>query len=345
MKIIKPYHQHISKNGVTPYQFIERIGRTCYKSEDKITEDSSVKFVQGLCKRKHHAMIEHYWVHILYDGVKEDLMKGLEMFVKFDCNSHGELVDILRYVQITEAGDIFISAPLRVFFDMVSACEYYDLRTDPINHVVDEMLSCVGNQFPEIFPQFTYRYTRHFVIMEEEEFCKELSAQMYECDEKVINKEIMKHRTHTVLFCCDRGVSHELVRHRPCSFGQESTRYCNYTQGKFGGEITVILPLFFDTGMGTASNSLVYDTWKHSCEVAERDYFQLLEYGATPQQARDVLPNSLKTEIIMTANETEWQHIVDLRALDKTGPAHPQMKEIMIPWYEELKKLSEGRIK
>lgn len=345
MKVIKPYHEHMSKQGLTPYQFIEKIGRTCYKSEDKITEDSAVKFVQGLVKRKHLAMIEHHWVHLKYTGSVEDLKKGFEMFAECD-TSFRESTDILRHVYITKGYDSFISAPLRVFFDMVSAMYNYDLVAKPINPVVDEMLSCIGNYFPEIFPQcFSYRNTRHFCIMQEEEFCEDLISQMEGFPDSIINGELMKHKTHTVLFVCDRGVSHELVRHRPCSFAQESTRYCNYSQNKFGEEITVILPFFFDTGMGTNSNSLVYEAWKYSCEVAERKYFELLNYGATPQEARSVLPNSLKTEIIMTANEKEWQHIVDLRAKDVTGPAHPQMKEIMYPWYEELKEMTGGRIK
>ena len=345
MKVIKPYHEHMSKYGLTPYQFIEKIGRTCYKSEDKITEDSAVKFVQGLVKRKHLAMIEHYWVHLKYTGSVEDLKKGFEMFAECD-SSFRESTDILRYAYITKSYDTFLSAPLRVFFDMVSSMYNYDLVAKPINPVVDEMLSCIGNYFPEIFPQcFSYRNTIHFRIMQEEEFCTELFSQMEGMPDSIINEELMKHTTHTVLFVCDRGVSHELVRHRPCSFAQESTRYCNYSQNKFGEEITVILPFFFDTGMGTNSNSLVYEAWKYSCEVAERKYFELLNYGATPQEARSVLPNSLKTEIIMTANEKEWQHIVDLRAKDVTGPAHPQMKEIMYPWYEELKEMTGGRIK
>lgn len=345
MKVIKPYHKHMSNYGLTPYQFIEKIGRICYKSEDKITEDSAVKFVQGLIKRKHLAMIEHYWVHLKYTGSVEDLKKGFEMFAECD-SSFRESTDILRYAYITKSYDTFLSAPLRVFFDMVSSMYNYDLVAKPINPVVDEMLSCIGNYFPEIFPQcFSYRNTRHFCIMQEEEFCTELFSQMEGMPDSIINEELMKHTTHTVLFVCDRGVSHELVRHRPCSFAQESTRYCNYSQNKFGEEITVILPFFFDTGMGTNSNSLVYEAWKYSCEVAERKYFELLNYGATPQEARSVLPNSLKTEIIMTANEKEWQHIVDLRAKDVTGPAHPQMRNIMYPWYEELKEMTGGRIK
>lgn len=343
MKVIKPYHEHISKEGMTPYQFIEKIGRTCYKSEDKITDDSAVKFVKGLCSRKHYAMIEHYWVHMRYTGLYEDLMKGLSMFAKVDCGLLGEATDILRHVYITEHDDTYISAPLRVFFDMVSALGACDLNVTPINSVIDEMLSCVGNYFPEIFPQcFSYRNTRHFQIMPEEDFCDDLYNELYDSPKNLRKQEIMKHRTHTVLFVCDRGVSHELVRHRPCSFAQESTRYCNYSKDKFGGDITFILPFFFDTGH---DDSRVYEAWKTSCEVAERKYFELLGYGSTPQEARSVLPNSLKTEIIMTCNETEWQHIVNLRAKGTTGAPHPQMKEIMQPWYEELIELSEGRIK
>lgn len=343
MKVIKPYHEHISKEGMTPYQFIEKIGRTCYKSEDKITDDSAVKFVKGLCRRKHYAMIEHYWVHMRYTGLYEDLMKGLSMFARVDCGLLGEATDILRHVYITKYGDTYISAPLRVFFDMVSSLGACDLNVTPINSVIDEMLSCVGNYFPEIFPQcFSYRNTRHFQIMPEEDFCDDLYNELYDSPKNLREQEIMKHRTHTVLFVCDRGVSHELVRHRPCSFAQESTRYCNYSKDKFGGDITFILPFFFDTGH---DDSRVYEAWKTSCEVAERNYFELLGYGSTPQEARSVLPNSLKTEIIMTCNETEWQHIVNLRAKGTTGAPHPQMKEIMQPWYEELIELSEGRIK
>lgn len=151
------------------------------------------------------------------------------------------------------------------------------------------------------------------------------------------HEAMLEHSSLSVKFIVDRGVSHELVRHRIMSFAQESTRYCNYSQSKFGEEITVILPFFFDTGMGTNSNSLVYEAWKYSCEVAERKYFELLNYGATPQEARSVLPNSLKTEITLTGNYREWRHFFKLRACDATGTAHPQMKEVTIPLLQELK--------
>lgn len=344
MKIIKPKHEHLSKAGLTPYQFIEKIGRLCYKSEDKVTPESAVPFVKGLCKRKHYAMTEHHWVHILYTGSSEDLINALNIYAIHDCRTKGNSYDLTKYMEITFFGNTYISAPLRVFMEMTDSIS--NLNANAIPALVDEMLSCVANAYSEIFPlQLSYRLTRHFEVVEEEEFCGELINEMYDCSHSDIDKELMKHKTHTVLFTCDRGVSHELVRHRPCSFAQESTRYCNYSKGKFEEEITVILPFFFDTGMGEQSNSLVFEAWKYSCEVAERKYMELLSYGATPQEARTVLPNSLKTEIVMTCNEKEWQHIVDLRAKDVTGPAHPQMKEIMCPWHEELKELSEGRIK
>lgn len=150
------------------------------------------------------------------------------------------------------------------------------------------------------------------------------------------HEAVIEHSGFTVRFIVDRGVSHELVRHRIASFAQESTRYCNYSKDKHGNEITVIMPFFFDTGMGTASNSLVYDAWKHSCEVAEREYMKLLEYGATPQQARSVLPNSLKTEVMMTANFREWRSFFKLRIVKG---AHPQMREVTIPLLRYLKEV------
>ena len=150
------------------------------------------------------------------------------------------------------------------------------------------------------------------------------------------HEAMIEHSSLSVKFVVDRGVSHELVRHRIASFAQESTRYCNYSKDKFGNEITVILPCFFDTGMGILSNSLVYQEWKSACECAEERYFNLLKMGATPQQARTVLPNSLKTEITITANYREWRNFFKLRTPQS---AHPQMREIAIPLLKELKTL------
>jgi thymidylate synthase (FAD) len=139
------------------------------------------------------------------------------------------------------------------------------------------------------------------------------------------HEAVLEHVSFTLKFTCDRGVSHEIVRHRLAAYCQESTRYCNYNQDKFGNEITVILPCYFDTGMGTMTNSFMYDEWKRTCERAEEGYFKLLEMGASPQEARAVLPNSLKTEVVMTANLREWRHFFKLRC---SAAAHPQMREV-----------------
>ena len=196
MRIIKPYTEILTNITGTELQDIEKIARTCYKSEHLITEGSAEKFVKGLIQRNHEAMLEH------------------------------------------------------------------------------SVLS--------------------------------------------------------VRFVCDRGVSHEIVRHRLASFGQESTRYCNYSKDKFGGEITFIKPLFFEEGTPN------YELWRNACSVAEQTYFKLIEAGASPQEARSVLPNSLKTEIVMTANYREWRHFFNLRAARATGPAHPQMEELTMPLVREV---------
>lgn len=138
---------------------------------------------------------------------------------------------------------------------------------------------------------------------------------------------VIEHATATVRFITDRGVTHELVRHRLAAYSQESTRYANYGKDKFGREITVIRPLFWDP------DSDEYRTWLESMQAAERAYMALLDAGAQPQQARSVLPNSLKTEIVMTANLREWRHVLGLRS-DKAS--HPQIREIMLPLLKEL---------
>lgn len=145
------------------------------------------------------------------------------------------------------------------------------------------------------------------------------------------HEAMLEHASMTVKFIVDRGVSHELVRHRLASFAQESTRYCNYSNDKFGNEITVIRPFFFKEG------TYEYMTWKGACQDAEVRYMGLLREGVSPQQARSILPNSLKTEVIMTANMREWRHFFRLRAAGETGAPHPQMSEVAVPLFKEVR--------
>lgn len=140
------------------------------------------------------------------------------------------------------------------------------------------------------------------------------------------HESVLEHKSISVLVQCDRGVTHEIVRHRIASYSQESTRYCNYSKDKFNSEINVI-----DIGTGFRYNFLdekdikKYTEWLYAMEDAEKHYLKMIELGATPQEARSVLPTSLKTEIVITMNIREWRHFFKLRS---SNAAHPQMREI-----------------
>ena len=139
---------------------------------------------------------------------------------------------------------------------------------------------------------------------------------------------VIEHINVSVRFVCDRGISHEIVRHRLAAYSQESTRYANYSKDKFGNEITVIKPYFWP------ENSEEYLVWKQAMQNAEQSYLKLLKNGARPEQARSVLPNSLKTEIVMTCNLREWRHVLKLRC---SKASHPQIRELMLPLLDEMR--------
>lgn len=133
------------------------------------------------------------------------------------------------------------------------------------------------------------------------------------------HEAVIEHGVITCKIICDRGVTHEIVRHRLASYCQESTRYCNYSKDGFDNQITVIDPCYLEQG------TPAYTIWKNGCEVSEKTYMAMLHLGCTPQEARAVLPNSLKTEIVMTMNIREWRHFFKLRC---SSAAHPQMREV-----------------
>lgn len=143
------------------------------------------------------------------------------------------------------------------------------------------------------------------------------------------HESVLEHEKLTVRIICDRGVTHELVRHRIASYSQESTRYCNYSLNKYENELTFIRPFFWN------GDPEKFRIWEEAMAAAERSYLELIAKGATPQEARSVLPNSLKTEIVVTMDLREWRHFFKLR----TAPgAHPQMREVAVPL---LKKFQE----
>lgn len=144
------------------------------------------------------------------------------------------------------------------------------------------------------------------------------------------HESVIEHEKITVRIICDRGVTHEIVRHRIASYSQESTRYCNYSNDKFGNELTFIRPFYWK------NDGLKMDIWEDSMRQIEDKYMDLITLGATPQEARAILPNSLKTEIVVTMNLREWRHFFKVRC----GPAaHPQMREIAIPILKKFQEI------
>ena len=168
-------------------------------------------------------------------------------------------------------------------------------------------------------------YKSESAITEDGESAKKLIRRLIESG----HEAMLEHSFLSVKFTVDRGVTHELVRHRLCSFAQESTRYCNYSGKKFGRNVKFVIPGFF------ANKVEAMNAWTYACAKAEEAYFELMDEGATPQEARTVLPNSTAAEIVMSGNYREWRHILRLRT---AKDAHPQMREVMCPLGEELKR-------
>lgn len=318
MKIIKP-EATIMEHNITPYEFIEKVGRTCYKSEGLITQGSALKFVKNLVSRNHWAMLEHETIYVVM--TKRFMSEFLS-----DIIYRSENLAFFNYS--TNSGVQILSGSFRAFHDLFEK-GYTEYSFRYLKYVV-------GSAFPEVFGA-----VECVESSQSHPECLIYSRQSFIDTFKLRPDILFKHLTHTVKFVCDRGVSHEFVRHRVASFAQESTRYCNYSQNKFGNEITVIEPFFYTD----ESRAEEYKIWKQCCEILEKGYLKLSKLGSTPQESRSILENSLKTELIITATETEWQHIVNLRYLGTTGEPHPQMKEAMALCVNDLVKESGGRIK
>lgn len=274
MKIINAQASVLVEND--PIKKIEKCGRVCYKSEDKITEDSAEKFVANIIKRGHEAVLEHasFIFQVSYN-VYEDLREKV-MFVE-------NRYPVKMYLRFTDSDGYVVSGNVRAWRDFFCFAGVPPYMNDFV-----EANPILFSEFKSDFP---------FNLKGRKWSIRQISA-----DELVSTYQRLVHEDVSVKFICDRGVTHEIVRHRPASFCQESTRYCNYSNGKFGGEITVIKPCFFK------ENSTRYLNWFVACESAETAYNAILEDVGTPQEARDVLPNSLKTELIMTAPLMEWCH-------------------------------------
>ena len=292
MKLIKPsfeiWEQPTGLEGV--YKQIERVGRVCYKSEDKIIEDSAKPFVDRMIRSGHGAMLEHGTVYLEFH-VKDPSEVGEEEY-------HSQQSELNK----------LISRYANNKYSIIKVNHYYDT----------------------VFTTTNYR------VLIENNWLKDLK---YICEPTVFHE-----KRATVHFVCDRGVSHEFVRHRVMSFAQESTRYCNYSKDKFGNELTFIQPCWLDDErlkLYGPYHTIIRDKSPESIFIAnlnnaERDYLDLISLGWKPQEARAILPNSLKTELVVTGFTSDWNHFFDLRARGTTGAPHPQAKELAEPLMEEF---------
>jgi thymidylate synthase (FAD) len=292
MKLIKPsieFYGALSTDYENTLKFIEKAGRICYKSEDKITEISAEGFIKRLINSGHLAMVEH------------------SNFVVRARNGHFVLYPSITGKYITTFSDdkyYYLAGSLRAWFEIA-------------------MSWGIKDQFKIFIDQYGKLFNTPKTIAEYEiGWCPGGNVWQV-CPHDEIPKEL--HR-YAIKFICDRGVSHELVRHRPCSFAQESTRYVNYA----GKEMEFIEPAGFNEWPSKDQHFLI-----RYLDKAESEYDDMISYGFKPQQARAILPNALKTEIIVTADDQEWRHIRKLRT---TKDAHPDMQLVMnmVPWEKIL---------
>lgn len=280
MKLIESSVQIIEEKD--PYKMIELAGRTCYKSEDKITENSAKEFVDRMIKLGHGAMLEHGTVYLTITATSPEARK-------YEINPYSRVKKI---------------------------------SVDGIN----------GR---------SYITTNYRVLVEN----KWLDDLKYQCDPTPFHEKRI-----TAKFICDRGVSHEFVRHRVFSFAQESQRYCNYNKDKFNNELTFIKPTWLNIPTGDytywdgdwcdidnmkiqlPSDNGIADNFLWCLNNAGMQYRLLINKGLKPQEARAILPNATKTELVMTGFESDWEHFFELRC---SGAAHPDAKKLA----DELKSL------
>jgi len=280
---------------------IEFCGRICYKSEDKINWDSALPFVSKMAEHGHNSVLEMGVVTLQVDCADSDQVT--ELFLTQP-----------RYLQIDrDNNSLLVTGSVRAFREL--------LMFHPDCAVVDAMCAYLNERHPYFFS----------TILPKNGFADDGSISVHKVELVDVDllppDKLAKHRHIAVKFIVNRAITHEIVRHRPCSFLQESQRYCRYSDDKFGSEVTFIKPMFFEEGVPE------YNVWQKAMLDTEQMYLQLLE-TSTPQAARTVLPNSCKTELIVYANLAEWLHIFKLRT---TKAAEPSMREVTIPLQEDFK--------
>ena len=271
MRLVKPSFEILEQgsNINDMYKHIELCGRTCYKSNDKITKDSAKPFIDRMIKSKHFAMLEHGTVYLTIPN--KNISRSL-LIHKYETNPYSKVV--------CTDDNIYITTNYRVIIEN-NWIEHLEYITSPT-----------------------------------------------EFHEKRI----------TVRFIANIHFYKDLTRHRKMSYAIESTRFCNYTKDRFGGELTFIQPCWIKEEYvpGDYNRSEQFVMFTEMLENIESTYNFMINSGWQAQQAANILPQATKAEIIVTGFAKDWKYIFDLRAIGTTGKPHPQMQELMIPLMKEF---------
>ena len=297
MRVIAPYFEILDDLDQQSLAVrIEACGRICYKSEDKISPESAEPFIRNIIKHGHNSVTE---------------MAVLTLRIQYDTESFAsqlfQLVPKFLHIDKVDKKELLVTGSVRAFRELY--------QSNPSVKMVKAIAAYLAQHHPLFYEDLL---PGRGLIKQEGIMVEKVPLETVEGFPADL---LAKHRHVAVLFVVNRAVTHEIVRHRPVSYLQESQRYCRYSQDKFGNEVTFIKPMFFKKG----SNE--YRLWEQAMEETESIYLKLLE-TSTPQAARTVLPNSCKTELITFANLLEWLHIFKLRT---SKGAEPSMREVMIP--------------
>lgn len=351
MEFIKPSYDILDIPEPTEYmdvlKYLEKIGRICYKSEDRITDESCIQFCRNIRNRKHWAILEHY-VFVLSIN-KEDYEDLIDLSYVNTCMYDGsnEYIDKIKFINITNWNDAVINNHPKLeyvvsgsatAFNKLWNCGYY-------NTAIENICGFLYNYFPEIMMK-PDKYTSSNKIKDDISFISREELKSMPNEMRIL------HDTLSVKYITDRGITHEIVRSRPCSYAQESTRYCNYNKRGY----QIIIPnwinetdqkllldnkkfLSYINNIDENNLCLNPDTYIYIKSIIDviSSYDKLTKsLSWSPQQARHLLPHGIKAEIIQTARLIEWKHFFSIRC---QNDVHPQMRELTIPLLHDVQKL------
>lgn len=331
MKIVKPSVKLMPFYGIGKdmISVIEEAGRVCYKSTPKDENDS---IILKLIKNGHTSVLEHGNIVFVTDEVYSEYIRMM-----------ATASEAAPYIRYSIDGDRFVvSGNARAWYTILDQAIDYDVD-DELPEEISNIIFLLGDTYPVLYGSFVEKLGDRI-----KKRGSQTSIVMAKSYDDLSFREYMMHSRITFSIITDRGVTHEIVRHRHLSFSQESTRYCNYSKDRFGNEISFIEPSFFlpvevvadnfeekekeklflSTKEVNKSRNSKMAEWKNAMDLAEQYYFVLLNSGATPQEARTVLPNSTASTIVVTGYIDQWDHFRKLRV---ASSAHPQMREIAKP--------------